>query len=188
NKQIMTILPTAFENTDLTEPDSELDSSTMANDIKNLEKASDSKREQLQKYGIKQFKQNVLFGNGNVLYDYKNPENPEKGGQSASAHNFIIEFLVAFGIIGTLLFAAWFVFLFIPIIFNKKTSWWEKFDILILLFVIVSFGFVQQMLFNFIVLPIFAATIGALLTNKIDFICFKKTFKNKKIGNKQISK
>lgn len=114
---------------------------------------SDSMRQDLMNMGIEQVKQNPIFGTGNVTYSYFVSGYFFK----QSSHNFLIEALVCYGIIGVLFLI---IFIFIVIskskIFSHKNKLWEyKISTLLVFIVYFAMGSWQPLTFNILVCPMF---------------------------------
>lgn len=107
---------------------------------------SDSGRKELMQAGLNELKKNPLFGTGDVLYEQQMNETYTA---TQSSHNFVIESLVAFGIIGTLLLAALILNIFVKAF--KAIDWKNRFYLLVVLFVYLAFSFIQPLFFNTII-------------------------------------
>lgn len=118
--------------------------------------ASDGMRADLINMGIEQIKLNPLFGTGDVLYPYAMSETYIP---TQSSHNFIIESLICYGIIGTALLAVLFLMLIVDAhIFSKDNQllWREKLSLLLTLVFFFGFAMVQPTVFSQFLCPVFA--------------------------------
>ena len=116
---------------------------------------SDSMRSDLVKLGLEEVRKNVFFGTGNLFYTY------DLGYKTMeqTAHNFIIESLVSFGLIGTLMIAAIVFFMVGGCgMFKKLTicSFRNKISVLAVLFHYFAFGMVQPSVYNALLCPLYA--------------------------------
>ncbi len=116
---------------------------------------SDSMRSDLLKLGVEEVKKNFLFGTGNLFYTY------DLGYKTMeqTAHNFLVESMVCFGLIGTLMIAAIVIFMVSSCgMFKKSTvcSWQKKISVLAVLFHYFAFGMVQPSVYNALLCPLFA--------------------------------
>lgn len=118
--------------------------------IKSLESNSDYMRGVLRKKGIEEVKKNVLFGTGNVYFDYMLGERKLE----QTAHNFIIETLISFGLIGTLMLAFIIIAIIFKILSSRFISINDKIGLLLMCGIVGAFSLYQQMLYNYIVLPV----------------------------------
>ena len=115
---------------------------------------SDSMRSELVKLGLEQIKQNPLFGTGDLYYTY------DLGYMKLdqTSHNFILESLISYGILGTLMILA----LFIAILAESKIlcktmlhSWRFRVSTLGLMIYYFAFGLVQPSVYNTLLCPLF---------------------------------
>ena len=115
---------------------------------------SDAMRSDLMNMGIAEIKKNPLLGTGNVTYLY------DVSGYTfeQSSHNFLIEALVCYGIIGVLGIVA----LIISAIYKSKIisrknkgPWQNKISILLTFAVFFAMGCLQPLVFNILVCPVF---------------------------------
>lgn len=120
---------------------------------------SDAMRFALLKQGIAEVKKNILFGTGDLYYTY------DMGYKTMeqTAHNFIIESLVCFGLIGTLLILGLFILILINFGFFTKTGFKNRkpwMFILFSCFYYFAFGLTQPSVFNTLVCPTFVMVIA----------------------------
>ena len=115
---------------------------------------SDAMRAQLMKQGLDEVWKNPIFGTGDLYYTY------DLGYKTMeqTAHNFIIESLVCFGIVGTLMIIA----LLLNILrqfgfFRRKTfrSWRIWVYILVISLYYLALGMVQPSVYNTLLCPMF---------------------------------
>lgn len=116
---------------------------------------SDSMRMDLIKWGLAQIKQNPLFGTGDVLYPYGMSEDRIV---EQSSHNFLIESMVAFGAIGTVLLGALIVLMLKDVMQAQRASGGIKavdVTVWMAVFYFFAFGFVEPTVFEQMTLPVF---------------------------------
>ena len=112
---------------------------------------SDTGRKELMIYGINEIKKNPVFGTGDVLYLQQMTDTYIA---NQSSHNFIIESLVSYGIIGTVLLMAVFGVLFVKAL--KEIDIKHKFYLILTAGVLLAFSCIQPLFFNAIVVfPLF---------------------------------
>ena len=128
---------------------------------------SDALRSALMREGLKQVKQNPVFGTGDLYYTY------DLGymKQNLTSHNFLIESIVSYGLIGLSMIAA----LFVAILLETKilckailTNWKRRLLVLIVMFYYFAFGMVQPSVYNTLLCPLFLLVIshfGFLIEN-----------------------
>ncbi len=116
---------------------------------------SDSMREDLMHLGIEQIKKNPWIGTGDILYYYQISEDY---GTEQSSHNFIIESIICFGIIGLCLLGVFFFFWLKTYFFFSGISLQWLFMFLSMIFYF-SFGFVQPIVYNELICPLFVLVI-----------------------------
>ena len=116
---------------------------------------SDNMRGELLQRGIREFKKSPVFGTGDLYYTYdmgyKNMEQ--------TAHNFLVECLVCYGMIGTLMIAALVLGMLIGCGLFKKFKWAELSNRIYLLLSMCHYfalGCVQPSVFNTFLCPLFA--------------------------------
>ena len=114
---------------------------------------SDSMRSELMKAGIAEFQKFPLFGTGNVFFPYQiGIYNLEQ-----EAHNFIIETLAGYGIIG-LLFCAGLIFTILYscgiLSLKRKEALKEKLSVLCVLAFFFALASVQAILYSVFTLPV----------------------------------
>lgn len=117
---------------------------------------SDNFRRELFIYGINEIKKNPLFGTGNVLYEQQMNETYIA---NQSSHNFIIESLVSFGIIGSLLLLGSILLILIHAI--KVIDIKSKFFLILTIGVLLAFSCIQPLFYNPIVVYPFFTLITA---------------------------
>ena len=115
---------------------------------------SDSMRQDLINMGIEQVKQNPIFGTGNVTYSYF------VSGYTIqqSSHNFLIEALICYGIIGVLLIIVLILLaLYKSKIFSRKNKgpWQNKISVFLTFVVFFAMGSLQPLVFNSLLCPVF---------------------------------
>lgn len=116
---------------------------------------SDSMRSVLMQQGLAEFKENPLFGTGDLYYTY------DLGYKTMeqTAHNFLLECLVCYGLVGTVLVLLLLLALLWSCGFFRKESlglWRSWLSVLLVLFYYFAFGMVQPSVFNTLVCPTFA--------------------------------
>lgn len=112
---------------------------------------SDTGRKELMINGINEIKKNPVFGTGDVLYQQQMTETYIA---NQSSHNFIIESLVSFGIIGTGLLMAALLMLFVKAL--KEIDFENKFYLVLTAGALLAFSCIQPLFFNAIVVfPLF---------------------------------
>lgn len=116
---------------------------------------SDNMRGELLQRGIREFKKSPIFGTGDLYYTY------DMGYKTMeqTAHNFLVECLVCYGIIGTLLIAALVVGMLIGCGLFRKFKWAElpnRVYLLLVMFHYFALGCVQPSVFNTMLCPLFA--------------------------------
>lgn len=116
---------------------------------------SDNMRGALLERGIKEFRKNPIFGTGDLYYTY------DMGYKTMeqTAHNFLVECLVCYGIIGTLLIAALVLGMLIGCGLFRKFQWAElanRVYLLLSMFHYFALGCVQPSVFNTMLCPLFA--------------------------------
>ncbi len=123
--------------------------------------ASDWMRKNLMQQGINQVKENPWFGTGDVMYWY---QVNETYGFMQSSHNFLIEAIVCYGIIGLLMIAALFVAILAEAkLFTKMAlrRWNCTVALLLTIMFYFAFGFVQPTVFDLFICPLFLLTVAA---------------------------
>lgn len=120
--------------------------------------SSNYMRAELVKMGVAQIKANPWIGTGDVTYSYQLAERIFE----QSSHNFIIEGLVCYGILGMLFV----VVLFAGILFetqffskNIRKNWRSKVAFLLSAMIYFGFGMVQPTVFDVFMCPIFVLLI-----------------------------
>lgn len=116
---------------------------------------SDNMRAELLQRGIREFKKSPIFGTGDLYYTY------DMGYKTMeqTAHNFLVECLVCYGIIGTLMIAALVTGMLIGCGLFKKFKWAEinnRVYLLLSMFHYFALGCVQPSVFNTFLCPLFA--------------------------------
>lgn len=116
---------------------------------------SDNMRGELLQRGIREFEKSPVFGTGDLYYTY------DMGYKTMeqTAHNFLVECLVCYGIIGTLLIAALLIGMLIQCGMFRKFKWAELGNRVYLLLVMCHYfalGCVQPSVFNTMLCPLFA--------------------------------
>lgn len=124
---------------------------------------SDLMRRHLVQFGIKKAKENPWFGNGDVMYWY---QITEKYGFMQSAHNFLIEGIICYGIIGMTIIAALFISLLAEAklfarIALRRWNYTAALGLTALFY--FAFGFVQPTVFDMFICPLFVLTSAACL-------------------------
>lgn len=120
---------------------------------------SDNMRADLLQLGIREFQKNPIFGTGDLYYTY------DMGYKTMeqTAHNFLVECLVCYGVIGTALIAA--------LLFGMigLCGFFRRFKLdgipnrvylLLVMFHYFALGCVQPSVFNALLCPLFAALLG----------------------------
>lgn len=128
--------------------------SQLSTDTQEQINRSDAMRATLLKQGINEVKKNILFGTGDLYYTY------DMGYKTMeqTAHNFIVECLVCFGLIGTAMILGLLLFMLVDFgFFSKKGFKNHKqwFFILLVCFYYFAFGMAQPSVFNTLVCPTF---------------------------------
>lgn len=149
------IIPT--DDTDAVIPgeDTTLDSSEALEQIGR----SDEMRSDLMKQGMAEIRKNPIFGTGDLYYTY------DLGYKTMeqTSHNFIIESLVCYGIVGTVMIALLLLEIFKQCGFFRKESiknWRIWASILLVSLYYFAFGMVQPSVFNTLVCPVFFVSIA----------------------------
>ncbi len=131
---------------------------------------SDSGRLLLLQYGMEQVRLNPWIGTGDVMY-YTQVN--EQYGVEQSSHNFIIEALVCYGVIGLIVIACLlFAILYEMKLFSKenKALWKQKILVIQTIVFFLALGLVQPTVFNMIMCPVFLLVLAtcrkALLEQK----------------------
>ena len=120
---------------------------------------SDAMRSTLMKEGIKQVKLNPLFGTGDLYYT----QDLGYMKQNLTPHNFLLETIVSYGLIGFVMIAA----LFVAILLETKilcksllTQWKRRIAVLMVFFYFFAFGMVQPSVYNSLLCPLFMLVIS----------------------------
>ena len=126
---------------------------------------SDKMRDDLMKWGIEEIKVNPWVGTGNVLFSYTLNE---RFTFMQSPHNFLIESVLCYGLIGTVILAA----VFITIILNTglfrkagKGAFLPKIGIVLTAIYYFAFGFVQPTVFAPMICALFVLSLAAFSKN-----------------------
>ncbi len=132
--------------------------SQLSTDTQEQINRSDAMRAALLKQGIEEVKKNILFGTGDLYYTY------DMGYKTMeqTAHNFIVECLVCFGLVGTLMIFALLLSMLIDFGFFSKNgfkNYKQWFFILLVCFYYFAFGMAQPSVFNTLVCPTFVIVI-----------------------------
>jgi len=119
---------------------------------------SDAMRSELMKQGIAEVWKNPIFGTGNLYYTY------DLGYKTMeqTAHNFIIESLVCYGIVGTVMIALLLLAILRQCGFFRKEcikNWRIWASIILVSLYYFAFGMVQPSVFNTLVCPVFFVAI-----------------------------
>lgn len=123
---------------------------------------SDNMRKKLWQLGIEEVKKDLLLGTGNVYFEYT----IAKGVVQQTSHNFIIESLIAFGLIGTVILIILVIYLFIRLIKNKHILTYDKMLCGFLIIIVFGVSFFQQTLFNYMILLISFLIVASIYTDK----------------------
>ena len=120
---------------------------------------SDDMRSVLFNLGVEQMKKNILFGTGDLYYTY------DLGYKTMdqTAHNFLVECMICYGAIGTVLVAAILFFMLWDCRFFCKDGlkkWQGWLSVLLILFHFFALGMVQPSVFNTLVCPFFGAVLA----------------------------
>ncbi len=117
---------------------------------------SDNMRQELVNLGLDEIKENPVFGTGNVLFLYE--VNDEYSTQQSS-HNFLIESMICYGAVGTVLLAVLYIVLIVTTGFFEKRGKavrFSKIGIVLLVMYYFALGFVQPTVFDPMISPLFA--------------------------------
>jgi len=128
-------------------------------DPQNQIQKSDIMRGDLVQQGIKQVKQNLLFGTGDLYYPY------DLGYMvlQQTPHNFLLESLVCYGLIGTAIIALLLISMLFDVGFfkcKKPTCWREKTSMLVVIGYFFALGMVQPSVYNTMLCPLFTVIIA----------------------------
>ncbi len=129
--------------------------------------SSNRMRRHLVQYGIKKAKQNPWFGNGDVMYWY---QITEEYGFMQSAHNFLVEGIICYGLIGMAMVAALFIALLAEAkLFTKRSlrRWSDTAALVLTAVFYFAFGFVQPTVFDTFICPLFVLAMAACI-NKLE--------------------
>lgn len=121
---------------------------------------SNSMRIDLIKMGLAQIKQNPLFGTGDVFYSYDMSEDRIV---EQSSHNFLIESMVAFGAIGTVLLGTLIMLMLKDVMqFQRVSGGIKAVDVTVwvVVFYFFAFGFVEPTVFDQMTLPVFTIVLA----------------------------
>lgn len=122
--------------------------------------ASNWMRKLLVQRGIEEAKKNPLFGTGNVMYWYRLGEDYAV---LQSSHNFLIEAIICYGLVGLMMIAALFISLLIEAkLFTKLAlrRWNDTVTLLLIVVFYFAFGFVQPTVFDVFICPLFLLTVA----------------------------
>lgn len=125
---------------------------------------SDSARTSLLKSGIEQIKINPWFGTGDVVYE----ESRQVAGMGEythkeSSHNFVIETLVCYGLIGFIFVGIIFsMIVFNTGVFKKKINceWCQRISMAAVILCYFAMGFTQPSAYNALICPLFLFVIA----------------------------
>jgi len=123
-------------------------------------KASNWMRKLLVQRGMEEAKKAPLFGTGNVMYWYRLGENYAV---LQSSHNFLIEAIICYGLVGLAMIAALFIaLLFEAKLFTKRAlrRWNETAGLLLAIVFYFALGFVQPTVFDVFICPLFLLTVA----------------------------
>ncbi len=153
-----TVTDSPTEPSTQTQPEPSNPNNQLSNDTQEQINRSDAMRAALIKQGIQEVKKNFLFGTGDLYYTY------DMGYKTMeqTAHNFLIECLVCFGLIGTLMIFALLLSLLIDFgFFSKKgiKNYKQWMFIVLICFYYFAFGMAQPSVFNTLVCPTFVMVI-----------------------------
>lgn len=115
---------------------------------------SDSMRNDLMKMGIDEISKNPLIGTGNVTFLYPVGEYEFQ----QSSHNFLLETLNCYGVIGLLFIIAFIVVaLYNSKVFSRKNKgpWQNKASVLLTFAIFFAMGSLQPLVFNILLCPVF---------------------------------
>ena len=147
----------------------------MQNMVNSQVDRSDSMRSDLQAQGKAEFKKNPLFGTGDLYYTY------DMGYKTMeqTAHNFILECLVCYGIVGTAAIIVMLVSMLAQCGMLRKFTLQELSNRVFLLLVMLHYfalGMVQPSVFNTLLCPLFGlllAYYGSLILPEPASACAK---------------
>lgn len=150
-KQIYTVFRVDFSETNPN--DHELE-----DPVSNISKYSDLMRNDLIRLGIKEVKKNILFGTGNVNFEYV--LNDETILQTP--HNFLLESFICFGLFGTIMLALIAITIVLKYLLYKNIRIRAKSNFVLTLLILFGFSFLQPTLYNYMVLPVSLLTTASL--------------------------
>ena len=154
-----TAQPSAPTQAPTTPPTQPVDQDQVA--AQNQIAASDWMRKQLVNMGIEQAKLNPWFGTGDVMYWY---QVNQTYGFMQSSHNFLIEAIVCYGLVGLLMIAALLIAILAEAkLFTKLALYRWNYTIVLALTALFyfAFGFVQPTVFDMFICPLFLLSIAA---------------------------
>jgi O-antigen ligase len=123
--------------------------------------ASNWMRKLLVQKGLEEVEANPWFGTGNVVYFYRLGENNIV---RQSSHNFLIEAIICYGLVGLAMIAALFVTLLIEAkLFAKRVlrRWNDVVTLLLTMAFFFAFGMVQPTVFDVLMCPLFLMIVMA---------------------------
>jgi len=135
---------------------------------------SDAMRSDLIQMGLEQIEQNLWFGTGDVEYPYAMAEDyiPNQ-----SSHNFIIETIICYGLIGSILLIVLLVLLVLTTHIAKKpwsADWRIRISLMLTALFFFGLGMVEPTVYNKIMCPTFVmlmAGYGLFLLPKEEIPC-----------------
>lgn len=125
--------------------------------------ASNKMRKKLVQLGVNEVKKNPLFGTGDVMYWY---QVNKTYGFMQSSHNFLLEAVICYGLIGSAMIAALFISLLAEAkLFTKRALQRWNYTVVLALTAVFhfAFGFVQPTVFDIFICPLFVLTAAACL-------------------------
>lgn len=153
-KTIVSLLDEGGTSVDTEEPEKEPEESLEKVESFEQTQRSDSMRRDLINIGIKEVTKNPLFGTGNVTFLYTVGEYKFE----QSSHNFLIEALNCYGIVGILFILLFIIFAIIESkIFDKKNEafWQNKVSVILTFGLFFAMGCLQPLVFNILICPVF---------------------------------
>jgi O-antigen ligase len=147
------------EDKEIQTPVEDVEINEVQSSAENQIKQSDNMRGDLVKWGIEEIKKNPAFGTGNVLFRYVINE---KRAFEQSSHNFVIESIICYGIVGLLLIGVMFACMLVKTDLYRKKNWYKWRDAVAMLLCVVyyfAFGFVQPTVYAPMICSLFVLLI-----------------------------
>lgn len=149
-------------------PEDDIVENEIQNQAQDQIKQSDNMRGDLVEWGIAEIKKNPVFGTGDVLFRYM--ITAERGFMQSS-HNFLIETIICYGIIGLVLIAALFLWMLWKtglLHIKNWRKWRNAVGALLVVIYYFAFGFVQPTVYAPMICSLFVILLAGFGVQSAD--------------------